>query len=95
MSGKASELARKRAALVAQIAVERASLSQQGAALRPAALTVDRIIAGVRYVKRNPVVLLLPLAILSLRRPRHWLALAIRGFGVWRLLQSRRRRLRP
>jgi|GEM_PF-4236256 len=94
MNEKANALARKRDELIAQIAFERVSLSQQGVALRPAAQTVDRVIAGVRYLKRHPVVLLLPLAILSLRRPRHWLALGTKGFGIWRLLQSRRRRLR-
>ena len=94
MKTKAAALAHKRAMLVAQIGAERAALAQQGAALRPAARMIDKVVAGVRYLKSHPAVLLLPIAILVLWRPRRLLAFAASGLGLWRLAQRGRRRLR-
>lgn len=94
MTAKGIALERKRAALIAQITVERALLAQQGAALRPAALMIDRVNAGVNFVKSHPVILLLPITILTLRRPRQLLVSVVKGIGVWRLLQFGRHRLR-
>ena len=94
MKAKAVALMHKRAMLVAQIAAERASLTRQGAALRPATLMIDKVSAGSRYLKSHPAVLLLPITILALRRPRHLLSLAVSGLGLWRLLRRGRHRLR-
>jgi hypothetical protein len=44
MKAKATALMHKRAALIAQIGAERTALAQQGAALRPAALMIDKLI---------------------------------------------------
>lgn len=91
----AGELMQKRTELIRQIEAERAVLAQQGAALRPAALVIDKVGAGVRYVQSHPEVLLLPMAILVLWRPRRLLAFAVSGVGMWRLVQRGRRWLRP
>lgn len=95
MKTKAAALMHKRAALIAQIGAERTALAQQGAALRPAALMIDKVSAGIRYVKSHPGVLLLPIAILALWRPRRLLAVAVSGLGLWRLMQRVRLRFRP
>ena len=87
MKAKAIALMHKRNALVAQIAAERASISQQGAALRPAALMLDKVSVGIRHIRSHPGALLLPLAILSLWRPWRLLAFAGSGLWVWRLVQ--------
>ncbi len=91
---KAAALMHKRAALIAQIGAERAALAQQGAALRPAALMIDKVVAGIRYLKSHPAVLLLPIAILALWRPRRLLGFAASGLGLWRVMQRGRQRLR-
>ncbi|MBT9612889.1 MAG: hypothetical protein IV108_06460 [Burkholderiales bacterium] len=94
MQTKAMALRHKRAVLVAQIGMERAALAQQGAALRPAALMIDKVSAGIRYLKSHPGLLLLPVAILALWRPRRLLAFAVSSLGMWRLVQRGWRRLR-
>jgi len=94
MSQAQAALMHKRAVLVAQITTERAALAQQGAALRPAARMIDKVCTGMRYLKSHPGVLLLPLVILALWRPRRLLAFAVSSVGVWRLVQRGRHRLR-
>lgn len=88
MKAKAVALMHKRAVLVAQIADERASLAQQGAALRPAAQMFDKVSAGIRYLKNHPRTLLLPISILALWRTRRLLSFAVSGLGLWRLFTS-------
>lgn len=95
MKAKSTALMHKRAALIAQIGAERAALAQQGAVLRPAALMIDKVVAGIRYLKSHPAVLLLPITILALWRPRRLLTFAVSGLGLWRLMQRVRIRLRP
>lgn len=90
MKEKAVALMQKRDALVAQIAIERASISQQGAALRPAALMLDKVSVGIRHIRSHPGALLLPLAILSLWRPWRLLSFVGSGLWVWRLVQRGR-----
>lgn len=85
------ELARHRVALIVQITHERADLAQQAASLRVAAQVIDKINNGIQHLKKHPEVLLLPLAITIVSRPRRLVALAISGLGLWRLLQTWRR----
>ena len=87
------ELAKQRGALIAQIVIERTDLAQKGASLQFAAQVIDNICDGIRYLKNHPEILLLPLAITVVSRPRRLLALGISGLGLWRLLQSWRRRI--
>lgn len=80
--------------LVAQIATERDMLALQGAALRPAAQMIDKVTMGIRFINSHPAVLLLPMTVLALWRPRRLLGFAISGVGLWRILEQGRRRLR-
>ena len=89
----AIELAAQRAALIAQITIGRIDLAQKGASLRFAAQVIDGISDGIQHIKRHPEILLLPLAVTVVFRPRRLLTLGISGFGIWRLLRSWRRRI--
>ena len=95
MNAEAVVLIRKRSALVAQIRAERHALARQGAALRPVALKVDKVIASIRFIKRRPEALLLPITILALGRPQRLLGYAARGLALWRVVQRVRNQLRP
>jgi len=86
-------LARQRDDLVAQIAIERAAIAQNGASLRRLSRMIDKIRDGIQYLKRHPEALLLPVVITVVSRPWRLLALAISGFGLWRMVQSWRRRI--
>lgn len=85
------DLARQRVALIAQIVNERADLAQKAASLRFAAQAIDKVNHGIQHLKKHPEILLLPLAITVVFRPRRLLALGVSGLGLWRLLQSWRR----
>lgn len=85
------KLAKQRLALVAQIAADRRDLAQNATALRYAAQVIDRINAGLQHIRKHPEILLLPLAITVVSRPRRRVALGISALGFWRLLQSWRR----
>ncbi len=91
---QAAALVHKRAVLIAQITTERAALVQQGAALRPAARMIDKVYMGMRYLKSHPGVLLLPIVVLVLWRPRRLLAFAASSWGLWQMIQRGRHRLR-
>lgn len=86
-------LLRRRNDLVAQIAFERAAIAQEGASLRRLSRTIDRIRDGIRYVRRHPETLLLPVVIAAVLRPRRLLTMAISGLGFWRMARIWRRRL--
>lgn len=90
---KGLELARRRDDLVGQIIAERTGIARRGASLRRAAQVIDRIRDGIHYLKSHPEALLLPIVITVVSRPRRLLALAISGYGLWRLAQNWRRRI--
>ena len=92
---KALLLSQRREVLVNKIRTERAALAYQARALRPAANTVDKVGAGIRYVRRHPEIALLPLTLLTLWRPQRLLAFAMSGIGFWRFAQGALQRLRP
>lgn len=92
---KALMLTQKREALITKIRAERALLARQAHALRPAAKTVDKVNAGIRYVRSHPEILLLPLAILTVWRPQRLIAFAMSSLGIWRFAQGAMQRLRP
>lgn len=94
MKTKADALQQTRSALLVQIAAERVLLAQQGAALRPAAQLIDKVSMGVRFIQSHPALLLLPITIVALWRPRRLLGYAVSGLGVWRLVRQGRHRLR-
>lgn len=93
MQAKAMMLMHRRAVLIARIETERAALAQHGTALRPAAQVIDKVRAGVRYIKSHPGILLLPLTLLVLWRPRRLLTFVISGVSAWRFVQRTRHRL--
>lgn len=95
MRTKALLLTQQREVLVSRIRAERAALARQGAALRPAAKTVDKVNAGIRYVRSHPEIVLLPLTLLTLWRPQRLIAFAMSGLGAWRFAQGIMQRLRP
>lgn len=86
-------LVRQRDDLVAQIAIERAAIARNSAALRQLSRMIDKVSGGIHYLKRHPETLLLPVVITILARPWRLLALAVSGFGLWRMAQSWRRRI--
>lgn len=88
-----SALLRQRDDLVAQIAFERAVIAQEGASLRRLSRMIDRIRDGIRYFRRHPETLLLPVVITAVLRPRRLLTMAISGLGFWRMARIWRRRL--
>jgi hypothetical protein len=90
---KALALVRQRDDLVAQIAIERAVIAQDGASLRKLSRMIDKVRDGIHYLKRHPETLLLPVVITVVARPWRLLALAISGLGLWRMVQSLRRRI--
>ena len=86
-------LARQRDDLVAQIAIERAAIAQNGASLRRLSRMIDKVRDGIQYLKSHPEALLLPVVITVVSRPWRLLTLAISGFGLWRMVQSWQRRI--
>ena len=86
-------LVRQRDHLVAQIAIERAAIAQNGASLRRLSLAIDKVRDAIRYLKSHPQALLLPIAIVVISRPRRLLAIVISAFGLWRMARIWRRRI--
>lgn len=86
-------LIKRREALIAQIAIERAALAHHGTSIQRLALLIDKIGNVFQYVKSHPGALLLPLVITGLARPRRLLAMAVGGIGLWRVVQRWRRRV--
>ena len=86
-------LMRQRHDLVAQIGIERAMIAQDSASLQRLSQIIDRVCDVIQHLRKHPEILLLPLAITVVSRPRRLLALAISGFGLWRLFQSWRHQI--
>lgn len=86
-------LVRQRDDLVAQIAVERAAIAQNSASLRQLSRMIDKAGGVIRYLKHHPEALLLPVVITAVARPWRLLALAVSGFGLWRMVLSWRLRM--
>ena len=86
-------LVRQRNDLVAQIAIERAVITQNSATLRRLSRAIDRVRYGIQYLKSHPEALLLPIVITIVSRPWRLLTFAISGFGLWRMAQIWRRRI--
>ena len=89
----AVELARRRDALRAQIVTERFDLVQHGTSLRSAAQVIDKVRHGIHHLKKHPEVMLFPLLVTTMSRPRRLLTLGMSGLGAWRFVQRWRRRL--
>ncbi|MDR0457584.1 MAG: YqjK-like family protein [Burkholderiaceae bacterium] len=84
------DLADRRAALLLRSAQLREQLAWRAQVLRPAVRAADKVHAGARWARRNPVWLLLGAAALTgvaLTRPRAALRLAGRAWSGWLLLR--------
>lgn len=94
MSDKARQLVRKSEALVDQITIQRRDIARQAVALQAAAHFIDKLRDGILYIKNRREVLLLPLALIIVSRPRRIIAFFLSSLGVWRLIQNWRRSIR-
>ena len=90
---KTLALAKQREHIVAQIAYERALISQNANSLRRMGRVVDKGKQSVRYLQKHPEIMLLPAAMLLVFKPRRLLTWAASGVGTWRMLQVWRNRL--
>ena len=90
---KALALAKEREHIVAQIAYERALISQNANSLRRMARVFDKGKQSARYLQRHPEIMLLPAAMLLVFKPRRLLKWAASGVGTWRMVQAWRNRL--
>lgn len=86
-------LVRQRDDLIAKIDIERAAIVQHGASLQKLSRMIDKVRGGIQYLKRHPETLLLPVVVTAMARPWRLLALAISGFGLWRMAHGLRRRI--
>lgn len=83
MNAKLTELAQRRAALVARAAAQRAVLAQAYAPWRGPLAIVDQGRVAVRYIKRHPALLLGVVAVVAALRPRRVAQLLERGWVAW------------
>ena len=80
----------KRERLLARVAAQRDDLTMLAQQLEGPLKVADRVVAGVQYVRRHPVVLGAAVALLAVvERRRLWLW-ARRGFVVWRTYRALR-----
>lgn len=92
MNRKLAQLAERRRLLVAQAAVQRTALTLNLAPWHARLALADKGIAAVRYIRRRPALMVgaaLLLAALRRRRVGTWLR---RGWLMWEIGRSLRRR---
>jgi hypothetical protein len=93
-----SEIRAKRAQLLARAAVQRERLSVQLQPWETPLALVDKGIAAVRYVRRNPQWIVAAVLLFAVLRPRRAIALARNGliaWRAWRWVAASLRRLTP
>ena len=94
MTPELLELALKKQRLRLKSAALRADFAEQAGALAPAFSAVDRVQAGISWLRRHPVLPVAALVALLVVRPRTMLRLAGRGWLVWRAVQRLRSALK-
>jgi hypothetical protein len=85
MNNKLAQLAARRQQLVAQAADQRTTLAHSLEPWRARLSLADRGIAGLRYIRRHPALLVGAALLLAALRPRgvgKWLQ---RGLAVWQI----------
>jgi type VI protein secretion system component VasF len=88
MSERSARLAERRERLIAQVAAQRATLTQDIEPLRTPLARVDLGLAALRFARRHPVWLVAGVAMVAAVRPRFvgtWLR---RAWGAWRMLHG-------
>ena len=92
MNNKLAQLAARRQQLVAQAADQRTALAHNLEPWRARLALADRGIAGLRYIRRHPALMVGAALLLAALRPRgvgKWLQ---RGLAVWQIGRNFRRR---
>lgn len=93
MNARLTELAERRATLVARAATQRAELSQAAAPWRGPLAVVDRGLAAVRYLGSHPALLVGVVAFVAALRPMRAAKWLRRGWLAWRMALAVKRRL--
>lgn len=85
MNNKLAQLAERRRQLVAHAAAQRTTLANNLEPWRPRLALVDRGVSVLRYLGRNPALMVAPALLLAVFRPRRvgkWLQ---RGLIMWQI----------
>lgn len=85
-----SKLVRRREELVARAAVQREQLADHVRKWERPIEAVDKVIAGVIYLRAHPVAVAIGVAVLTVIQRRSLWGLVRRGFAVWRMVRSLR-----
>ena len=76
MNSKLTIIAKRKEFLLNKVAVEREAFAQHIGPLRITLMTADKGISILRYIKSHPVLMIGPVALITLLRPSkvgHWL----------------------
>lgn len=92
MSAKLLELEQRRAALSARIENQRAELGQSLKPVRRVLAVADRGVSAMRYARRHPVILIGAAACVAVFRPARAFTWLRRGFALWRMAVSLKRK---
>lgn len=87
---KELELALRKQRLQLQCAAERMQFAQHVAGLAPVWRTIGVVEQGLLWLRRRPYYALGAAALVGLGRPRFLVRLAIRAWGIWRVVSSLR-----
>lgn len=88
MNHKLTELAERRARLVAQAEAQRVTLAQSMQRWRKPLAIADQGVAAVRYVRSHPALLVGAGVFLVALRPKRALAWLQRGLVAWKVLRK-------
>jgi hypothetical protein len=91
MNAKLIELADRRTALVARVAIQRVELSQTLAPWRGSFAVVDEGLVAVRYIRNHAALLVGVVAFVAPLRPLRVARWLRRGWVVWRMAVAMKR----
>ncbi|RPJ22717.1 MAG: hypothetical protein EHM26_01120 [Desulfobacteraceae bacterium] len=91
MNAKLIELAERRTALVARVAIQRVELSQTLAPWRGSFAVVDEGLVAVRYIRNHAALLVGVVAFVAPLRPLRVARWLRRGWVVWRMAVAMKR----
>lgn len=84
MNPRLLELAVRRGQLSVHIDLQRQTLAQQLAPVATAAAVADQAVAGVDWLKRNPKVVAVAVAVLVALKPKRLWSWSRKAFMLWR-----------
>jgi len=88
MDARLLEIIRRRERLLMRAATQREELAEIARHLHAPAAAIDHVNSAVQTLKAHPVLLVFPLAVLALWRPRRIAAWAGRAWMVWRFWRT-------